>query len=184
MKFRQYLKEIEDESGYDLPTALSDIQKRVAELEPEELIDFGEWLEDEMGDEYDEEEFGELNDYNSIIAVINEFDADDLQYILYMMDDDDDDDIDVAGIDSDDDDIDESVSIKFKAKNRNRKKTKRFTLNKAQFRAQKANRKKANRENRADRKKNYRKNKVKLKKYDKSYNAAVKSGKHFKKIRR
>lgn len=168
MKFKNFIQEMEDNIIVD---PLSVIKKSLAEMSPEELDDFGVWLIDELFDNIEEED--EL-DYDSIIELIQDLTSEDLEYIVHMLD-----------YDEYDDDNNFDVSeAKFKAKNRNKKKTKRFQKSKAQFRAGKAKRKKANRANKADRKKYYRANKNKIKKYSKSYNKAVKSGKHNKKIRR
>ena len=203
MKFKKFVMEIKSQGSVELSTSLSDIERELGQYNPDELADFGEWLEDELDDDYDVEEDGVLDNYNSIISVINQLDADDLDYILYMMQPASTD-LDPNGVVEPDGNIDpdveydpngeltynngseigEGVAIKFKAKNFNKIKTKRFTLSKAKFRAQKAARKKDNRANRAARRQNYRKNKIKIKKYEKSYNAAIKAGKHFKKIRR
>lgn len=179
MKFKKFIVEEEN----DITNALSLISKELALYTSEELKDFGEWLEDEIGLDSDEEEFENYN-FDTIIEIISNLNSEDLDYIQYMMKDADADDENYDHYASVDDSVDEGVSVKFKAKDRNKKKNKKFTLSKAKFRAGKANRKKDNRKNKAKKKKAYRKNKVKLKKYNKSYNAAVKSGKHNKKVRR
>ena len=187
MKFKVFLTELENDDS-DITDALTVIKNELALYSPEELEDFGEWLQDSLDidfdddDDDDDEDDSEL-DYNDIIEIISELDDDDLNYVMYMMEPaENNGEYDPSGNPLSD--IDEGVSRRFKAKNRNKSRTKRFTLSKAKFRAGKANRKKDNRKNKVKRKMYYRKNKIKIKKYDKSYSDAVKSGKHFKKIRR
>jgi hypothetical protein len=176
MKFKNFLTEIESEDANDIVDSLSIIKKELAQMDQEELTDFGDWLVDEIADTEDDYD-DDLYTLDSIMEIINQLTSEDLQYVVYMLGD----------VDDDEDEVDHYDSVeeaKFKAKNRNRKKNKKFSLSKAQFRAGKAARAKKNRQTRGARKKNYRKNKVKLKKYNKSYNKAVKSGQHIKKIRR
>jgi len=177
MKFKNFLESIEMDS--DIANSLATIKNELATFTPDELEEFGEWLNTEIYD--DEENYDDIYDYDSIIELISSLDSEDLDYVAYMLTDDD---IDIDDDIDDNDDIDESIKVRFSAKQRNKKKNKKFSLSKAKFRAGAAKRKKENRMNKISRKKAYRKNKVKLKKYNKSYNAAVKKGQHIKKIRR
>jgi hypothetical protein len=177
MRFKNFLTEIEAEDANDIIDGLSIIKKELAQMDPEELEDFIDWLLDEMADEdddvYDNDDIYTLD---NVMGLINQLSSEDLRYVVYMLGEVDEEDLDY-------DEVDESISVRFTSKQKNRKKNKRFSLSKAQFRAGKAARAKKNRQNKSVRKKNYRKNKVKLKKYNKSYNKALKTG-HNKKIRR
>jgi len=206
MKFKNFLQEIKALGASEIVTSLSVIQRNLAEMTPEELDEFGEWLENELDpDDYDIEIDGPLDNFNSIISVINDLDSEDLDYINYMMGDANDDDSNVTDSDNNGNDVSvaalqtnmepgdvaaaqgkvtEVVSRKFKTKNFNKRKTKRFQLSKAEFRAKRAQRKRDNRKNRMEHKAYYRKNKIKLKKYNQSYRKAIKTGKTFAKIRR
>jgi len=132
MKFKQFVTEIEAENENDIIDSLSVIKKELAQYTPEELIDFGYWLHDELFDDNDEEEFVYL-DYDGIIELISELTSEDLEYVVYMMDSDSEEGSDEIDHYANTDSVEEGV--KFKAKNRNKIKTKRFTVSKAQFRA-------------------------------------------------
>ena len=218
MKFKNYLNEIEDDSNVDIADPLSKIKIILSSMSDDELNEFGEWLEDNIDSEEkdmdidtlsldDQDDLDDIDDIdndaveefslNDIIEIIQSLPSNDLEYVLYMLQDQ----VDQVDVDNAVPDttinnesisahleklfsgiLDEQVVARFKAANRNHAK-KRFQLSRSKLRAGKAKRKIDNIKNRAKRKAYYRKNKVKLKKYDKSYNNAVKSGQHKKKIR-
>lgn len=208
MKFKKYLSEMED--NITVPV-LKQIQDIIGTMSDDTIYDFKDWLYnalDDDGDFDDDADFDGDNDSDGdegididdksnhdediesvkaeLIELIGSLKSEDLNYILYMIqDEDEDDDIDTHYVNNiDDNDVQERMAARFKAGNRNKKKNLRFQKTKAEFRAGKAARKRDNRKNKAKNRAKYRKNKVRIKKYQKSYKDAVKSGKHFKKIRR
>lgn len=154
---------------------IKDIELILTQMSSDEINEFGEWLYSEI---FEDEDFDEDFDIDEVMELLNNIPQEDLEYVYFMLQDIVEDDIE----DFDNGDVVEDIS-RFTAKNMNKAK-KKFSLTKSQLRAQKAKRKKDNRKNKAARKANYRKNKVKIKRYNKAYNKAVKTGKHKKKIRR
>jgi len=212
MRFKNYLNEIKDNSNVDINDSMSKIKIILSSMSSDELNNFGDWLEDNIEstekdmdidnidlDIDDIDDNDEPGDYSldDIITMIQSLSSNDLDYILYMLQDV----VDPVDVDNAVPDttinneslkklenslrgiLNEQVTARFKAANRNHAK-KRFQLTKSQFKAGKAKRKLNNIKNRAKRKMYYRKNKAKIKKYIKSYDNAVNKGQHIKKIRR
>jgi len=214
MKFKMYLMEIEDNSNVDINDSMSKIKIILSSMSSDELNSFGDWLEDNIEAEEkdmdidsldlddDPDDIDDIDDpeefsLDDVIAMIQSLSSNDLDYVLFMLQDD----VDQVDVDNAVPDttinneslerlenslhsiLDEKVTARFKAANRNHAK-KRFQLTRSQLKAGKAKRKLNNIKNRAKKKAYYRKNKAKIKKYIKSYNNAVSHGQHIKKIRR
>ena len=123
MKFKNFLESIEMDS--DIVNSLATIKNELALFTPDELEEFGEWLNTEIYD--DEENYDDIYDYDSIIELISSLDSEDLDYVAYMLTDDDTDDSDkdhystVGGNDKNSiDNIEEGISVRFSAKQKNK----------------------------------------------------------------
>lgn len=181
MKFSTYIVEGVKENIITILNTMTD----------DEIQEFGEWLYDDFlgyADEESEEEI-ELEESEDritkeeIIELLGEFSMDELQFILDMLGDVEEEEDSEDYHDHNNPNIEEGVSRRMAAKDRNLRRRKKFQNSKADMRRTKVARKKAARMEKASRKKYYRANKVKKKAYNKSYRAAVASGKHKKKIR-
>lgn len=189
--FKNFLLEEEDE---DLTPEelLQLINDELAEMDEDEIFAFAYALYYTF---FDEEESAEddyvdftIEDVNDMIAALGE------EYYIDVLDlllpDEEEDGFDWDSIDLDGDEIgdefntNEAVSRVMKRKNFNRKKRKFFKKTKAQLRKGLAARKKANRMNRTKKKRYFRVNKKRIQNYQKSRSAAIKKGRHIKKVRR
>lgn len=169
-QFKQYLRENED--------LLQKINDELAEMDEDEIDEFGYVLYAEFFDEdepTEEMDFFSIEDIQDMIA---ELGPDFYEDILDMIEDEDEDE------DEEDEEMDEGVSRMMKAGNKNRKKRKFMSKSAAELRRTKAARKKDNRANRAERKKYYRANKAKIAAYQKSRASAIAKGSHKVKLRR
>jgi len=174
MKFKKFLETLSEDDVIDY---ISEIQKVISLMDPEDLDDFSNWLVAEINGEYDD--FETLTK-DEIMEIITSLSDEDLEYVYDMVQTDDDFDHADINIEKPDDkeEVYEGVSRRLTKKKANKKKNLKFKKTAAQLRAGLAARKKENRLNKAKRKKYQRKNKVSLRKYAKSRASLIKKGAH------
>lgn len=149
---------------------LSSIQHELDEMSTFELDEFGVYLYSTFFDEDDEDVVYTRSDIDEMIEALGPMMYD---YILEMLE-----------TTEDQEEVHETVSRILKKSNINRKKRVFMSNSKSDLRVSKAERRRKNRETRVQRKRYYRTNKKKIQSYQKSRNAAIKSGQHKVKLRR
>lgn len=183
--FKNFLQEEEDEV-LNPEELLQQINDELAEMDEDEIYAFAyvlyyEFFEDEESTEDNYVDF-DIEDVKAMIAEIGE---ENYEVILdLLLPDEEEDGFDWDSIELDSEEIDEAVARVMKRKNFNRKKRRFFKKTKADLRKGLAKRRKQNRLTKTKRKRYFRANKVKLKLYKKSRSAAIKKGRHIKKVRR
>lgn len=149
------------------------INTAIAELDAEELDEFGYFLYhtffDEDEDVTEEDEF-DLEDVNDMISALDSDVYDEVLDLLSDMEE--------------DEELDEAVSRRLTTKNMNKKKRKYMGLSKSKLRQDKAKRQRDARSSKQKRKRYYKANKMKIKSYQKSRAEAIKKGKHKVKVRK
>jgi hypothetical protein len=186
--FKNFLQE--EDGSEEIPVnpeeLLQSINDELAEMDEDEIYAFAyvlyyEFFEDEANTEDDYVDF----DIEDVKAMIAEIGPEYYDVILdLLLPDEEEDGFDWDSVDIDDEEMDEAVSRVMKRKNFNRKKRRFFKKTKAELRKGLAKRRKQNRLTKTKKKRYFRANKVKIKLYKKSRSAAIKKGRHIKKVRR